>query len=106
MKGFLLGELADESQRRPNIVSSDIVFPLNFFKGHTAGEAPITIVTGTRVPRMTGFPWLTVESRTTRSWGCIDVSDSAGFAQLVEIPASLLGMLRRPGPGTRTRRKP
>ena len=39
VKRLLLGKLADESQRRPNIVSSKIVFALNFLKGHAAGEA-------------------------------------------------------------------
>jgi hypothetical protein len=40
VKGLLLGQLADESERRSNIVSSQIVLVLNFFKGHAVGEAP------------------------------------------------------------------
>src|ERR1700722_18079856 len=36
VKGLLLGELTDESQRRPNIVNSEIVFPLNLLKSHAA----------------------------------------------------------------------
>ncbi len=39
MRRLLLGKLADESQRSPNIVSSQIVLALNFLERHTTGEA-------------------------------------------------------------------
>jgi hypothetical protein len=39
VKRLLLGKLADESQRGPNVVNSQVIFALNFLKGHTASEA-------------------------------------------------------------------
>jgi hypothetical protein len=39
MEGLLFGELANESQGGPNILSSDIVLALNFFKCHAACQA-------------------------------------------------------------------
>jgi hypothetical protein len=35
VKRLLLGKLADESERRSNIINSQIVLALNFFKGHS-----------------------------------------------------------------------
>jgi len=40
VKRLLLGKLADESERRSNIINSQIVLALNFFEGHPPGEAP------------------------------------------------------------------
>ncbi|HEY3656268.1 MAG TPA: hypothetical protein VGL34_14985 [Steroidobacteraceae bacterium] len=39
MKRLLFGKLGDESQRRSNIVSSEIVLALNFLESHATGEA-------------------------------------------------------------------
>jgi hypothetical protein len=39
MEGFLLRKLADESQRRPDIIRGDIVLALDFFECHATCEA-------------------------------------------------------------------
>jgi hypothetical protein len=50
VKRLLLGKLADESERRSNIIDSQIVLALNFFKGHAAGEAAEDALDNRRQP--------------------------------------------------------
>jgi hypothetical protein len=88
VKRLLFGKLRDESQRRPNIVSGEIVLALNFLKGHAAGEASDHNRYRHTCAANHGFS-------VTNSWiendavlGLHDASDSTGFARLVEISAS------------------
>ncbi len=38
MKGFLLGQFANELERRSNVLHTEIVFALDFLECHTAGK--------------------------------------------------------------------
>jgi len=89
VKRLLFGKLRDESQRRSNIVSSEIVLALNFLKGHAAGEASDHNRYRHTCATNHGFS-------VTDSWIENDAvlrlhgaSDSTGFARLVEISADL-----------------
>lgn len=39
MERFLVGQFGNETESRTNVVYGEIVFALNLFKGHTAGQA-------------------------------------------------------------------
>jgi hypothetical protein len=85
VKGLLLGKLADESGRGSNIISSQIVLALNFFKSHPAGEAPNHGRHWNTRATNDGFP--VADSRIDNDAVLTLPGDSniTGFAQLVEI---------------------
>jgi hypothetical protein len=85
VKRLLLGKLADESERRSNIINSQIVLALNFFKGHPPGEAPNHDRHWNTRATNDGFPVADsrVDNDTVLSLH-VD-SNITGFAQLVEI---------------------
>jgi len=92
VKRLLLGKLADESERRSNIISSQIVFALNFLKSHAAGEAPDhDRHRNTRAPN-DGFPVADsrIDNDAVLSWH--GHSNTTGFAQLVAISVSFGGI--------------
>jgi len=92
VKRLLLGKLADESERRSNIISSQIVFALNFFKGHAAGEAPDHDRHRNTRAANDGFPVADSRIDNDAVLGLHGDSNSTGFAQLFEISVSFGGI--------------
>lgn len=88
MKRLLLGKLADESERRSNIISSQIVLALNLFKGHAAGEAPDHDRHRNTRATNDGFPVADSRIDNNAVLSLHGDSNSTGFTQLVEISVS------------------
>jgi hypothetical protein len=100
VKRLLLGQLADESERRSNIVSSQIVLVLNFFKGHAAGEAPDHDRHRNTRAAIDGFPVANSRIDNDAVLSLHGDSNIAGFARLVEISVSSGGHSAGTNPGS------
>jgi hypothetical protein len=88
VKRLLLGKLADESERRSNIPSSQIVLALNFFKCHAAGEAPDHDRHRNTRATNDGFPVANSRIDNDAVLSLHGDSNITGFAQLVENSVS------------------
>jgi len=91
VKRLLLGKLADESERRSNIINGQIVLALNFFKCHPAGEAPNHDRHRNTRPTNDGLTVTNSRIDNDAVMSLHDGSNLTGFAQLVEISISAGG---------------
>jgi hypothetical protein len=90
VKRLLLGKLADESERRSNIINSQIVLTLNFFKGHPPGEAPNHDRHWNTRTTNDGFPVANSRIYNDAVPRLHGDPNSTDFAQLVEISVDCL----------------
>jgi len=90
VKKLLLGKLADESERRSNIINSQIVLTLNFFKGHPPGEAPNHDRHWNTRTTNDGFPVANSRIYNDAVPRLHGDPNSTDFAQLVEISVDCL----------------
>ena len=92
MKRLLLGKLTNESERRSNIISSQVVLALNLFKGHAPGEAPDHNRHRNTRATNDGFPVANSRIDNDAALSLHGDSNSTGLAQLVEISVSFVAV--------------
>jgi hypothetical protein len=84
MKGFLLSQFPDESERSSNIVRGDVILALDFLERHAPSQATYHDCDGYAGAPNDGFAVRNGRIEDNAVWDGHDVSNDSDLAELVE----------------------